>query len=158
MKQAIPTRKHSEFLSSESWASLKVKIPYCTRQRLRENCSALPNHVVSGQADRETKKHRMGTCPFIPRSLLGGWCESSGKRWLGWDLFTEPHIPYSKKGSLLSGVYVLGPWGLGECSCLAFFFLLKFVCFSSAWLLTLPGPDKPSSNFLRYKKKKKKIF
>lgn len=139
--------RHRESFSSESWLSLKVKIPYCTSQRLRESCSALPSHVVSGQDDRETKKQWMWTLPYIPASR--------GKMWVprrkvvrSESFHSTPHSIFQERISTLYRVCSRA-LGIGRTQ-LHGFFLLKFVCFSSRWLLTLAGLDKPSSNFLRH--------
>ena len=145
--QAMLILRHRESFSSESWLSLKVKIPYCTSQRLRESCSALPSHVVSGQDDRETKKQWMWTLPYIPASR--------GKMWVprrkvvsSESFHSTPHSIFQERISTLYRVCSRA-LGIGRTQ-LHGFFLLKFVCFSSRWLLTLAGVDKPSSNFLRH--------
>ena len=140
--------RHRESFSSESWLSLKVKIPYCTSQRLRESCSALPSHAVSSQADEETKKQSMWTLPYIPASSRGKMWEPRRKVVRSESFLSTPHSIFQERISTLYGVCSRA-LGIGRTQ-LHGFFLLKFVCFSSRWLLTLAVLDKPSSNFLRH--------
>lgn len=120
--QAMPLLREREWMPFiRKLTEPQSKNPYCTSQRLRESGWALPSHVVSGQADGDTKKQCMWTLGFIARLLLRGWCESPGERWVGQNFFIQFHVPYSKKGFLFSLGCVRGPWGLGKCSCLAFF-------------------------------------